>query len=139
MSEHDEPRRPGPQDLPVVRSQSDLERLWRLLMEPLGFAAPQIWILFLRDGHCEHSAKLEELPRRPDAGDLAGLRTLLEGVVTQVDDVEPVFLYARPGAGREDGDLAWVRTLAPHTPWPVHVAHDSELRVVAADELSASA
>lgn len=137
MSDHDDTTRPGPQDLPVVRSQADLERLWRLLMEPLGFAAPQIWILFLRDGHCEHSAKLEELPRRPDADDLARLTRLLASLAEEAD-VAPVFLYARPGAGREDGDLAWVRTLAPHTPWPVHLAHDSELRVVAADELSVS-
>lgn len=137
MSDHDDTPRLSPQELPVVHNQADLERLWRLLMEPLGFAAPQIWILFLREGHCQHSAKLEELPRRPDAADLARLTPLLTSLAEE-PDVVPVFLYARPGAGREDGDLAWARTLAPHTPWPVHVAHDSELRVVAADELAAS-
>ncbi|MBZ5734486.1 hypothetical protein K8Z61_08245 [Nocardioides sp. TRM66260-LWL] len=128
-----------PDDLPVVRTAADLERLWRRLMEPLGFAAPQVWLLVLERGQCRHATKLEDLPADPTPADLAIMADVLADLADLGDGRDVAFLYARPGGGRRDGDLAWARTLARASAWPVHLAHDTALWVAAPDDLGAIA
>lgn len=138
MTDHIET--PAPADgVPPVRTSSDLERLWRDLMGELGFASPQIWTVLLREGHLMQPVKLDELPLTPsdDAAERIGL--FVDMLCGLAGGIECAFLYARPGsAARTPGDLAWAQLLAPHSPWPVHLANDRELTVVAGDDLVAS-
>lgn len=119
-----------------LRTQADLEELWRELMGELGFAAPQIWTLLLHDGRVVQPIKLDELPLAP--GDDAAER--LASFVAMLRTVAPgagcAFLFARPGGPtRTPADLAWARLLAAHTDWPVHLADDHHLQVVSGDDL----
>lgn len=139
MTDHTPPLVPSDQ-LPPVRTQADLHLLWRRLMGRLGFAAPQIWALLLDDGRLLRPIKLEELPYAPspDADVRIGcFAEMLMGIGGDLDaDVRLAFLFARPGgATRTPADLAWARLLAPHSPWPVHLANDRELTVASPDDL----
>lgn len=139
MTDHIET--PDPADgFAPVRTPADLERLWRELMGELGFASPQIWTVLLREGRLMQPVKLDELPLRPsdDAAERIGL--FVDMLCGLQGGIECAFLYARPGgAARTTGDLAWARLLAPHSPWPVHLANDRDLAVVAGDDLTATA
>lgn len=127
-------------DVPPVRTPADLDRLWRRLMGDLGFAAPQIWTLLLRDGRLIRPITLDQVPVTPTSDAAQRLGHVVEAV--QGLDAEPLecaFLFARPGpAERTPSDLAWARLLAVHSPWPVHLANDHVLTVVAADDLAPS-
>jgi len=128
----------------VIRTQTDLEALWRTLMGDLGFSRTTLWLLLM-----DHAGEvlpvvvpIEDIPSRPtDAVEN------LTGVLTHV--VPPggsaAFLLTRPGA---DGPLtpserAWTRALEVvaanlgPTRWPVHRANDVALRPCTPDELAA--
>lgn len=132
----DIPPRLSSDQMPPVVDQASLEHAWRSLMGRLGFGIPQLWLLFLEDGHCGPMLVIDEVPLVPDAKDVASIRQLLGHLVEQGRQV--AFLFARPGRGRAPGDLAWARELGRLFPdgWPVHLANDVELRVAAPDDLA---
>ncbi|MEQ6900276.1 hypothetical protein [Nocardioides sp. YIM 152588] len=135
MSDHEIPPLLPPDRMPPIVDQVSLERTWRALMGELGFAEPQLWVLIMAGGRPLGLTKVEGVPLRPEPGDAAGLLDLLRDAVT--DDEELAFLFARPGRARAAGDVAWARALAPGSGrWPVHVANDRELWVVAPDDLA---
>lgn len=132
-----------PQPLPLdqmspIIDQRSLERTWRMLMGELGFATPQLWMLFLDPtGHIELVVPVHESPLEWEDDMRSGLLRVLESV--RPDSV--AFLFARPGGRlRTPADMTWARALAEisqrlGSPWPVHLANDHELTVVAPDDL----
>ena len=98
--------------------------------------------VFVDGDRPRHVVRVDDVPPAPTARDLAGVATLVDGIVDGPRSC--AFLYARPGgAERSAGDLAWARGLAEiglegHRVWPVHLANDVELRVAAPDDLAAA-
>ena len=119
----------------VVRTQADLERMWRLAMGPGGFARRSLWIVLLdEDGRPQPVIMpVDGVPSRP--GEMAAhLPDLTAGFRVHG---EPVLLLSRPGPGDiGDSDRAWARVLAPLTTWPVHLATRSGVRAFAPDDLT---
>jgi hypothetical protein len=139
MREHDEiPPLLPPDRMPPLTDQAALEHTWRALMGRLGFALPQLWLLFVDGDRPRHLLEVEDVPLHPTPADRAGLAAMLGHVLD--DRRSCAFLYARPGGpGRTPGDLAWARTLSSISgSWPVHLANDVELRVAAPDDLAAT-
>jgi hypothetical protein len=126
---------PGP--LPPLVDQAALERTWRSLMGRLGFASAQLWVLLVDGEQPLHVIEVTDLPPDPEQRDVEGIGLLVHQA--RQHDLSCAFLYARPGRPtRTDGDMAWVRGLvALDDRWPVHLANDAELRVVAPDDLVA--
>ena len=135
-----------PEDMPPVRSQTDLHRMWRTLMGPLGFGGRSLWLAVL-DEHGRPTPRLlqvDEMPPRPDPEMHASLVRVVASLAEGAGQV--VFLVSRPGSdGLTEDDVAWASTLrtvarlAGIPVWPVHRANDRALLVVAPDDLSASA
>ncbi|TWG91024.1 hypothetical protein L615_008500000180 [Nocardioides sp. J9] len=132
------PPRLSPDEMPPFTDQSSVEHAWRSLMGELGFATPQLWLLFVDGDRPRHVLNVEDVPLHPGASECATLGRLVEQLVG--GDRTCAFLYARPGGpGRTPGDLAWARALsATCDRWPVHLANDVELRVAAPDDLAAT-
>lgn len=136
-----------PDDLPPIRSQSDLERHWRALMGPLGFSKRTLWLMFVApDGATVgRLTQIDLVPARPVQRLLDQLlRTCAEMVEHDLPAGTTVaFLRSRPGRGPvDDEDVAWASGLlsAARTVGvpcePVHVANDERLVVVAPDHLT---
>lgn len=129
------PLRP-PHLMPPLVDQASLEATWRALMGELGFAVPQLWLLFIDGDRPRHVVHVEDVPLHPGEREIADVRTLLGHVVGGSRSC--AVLYARPGGTpRTAGDLAWARALdGVGGGWPVHLANDVELRVAAPDDLT---
>lgn len=97
---------------PTIRTQSDLERTWRHLMEPLGFGGHSLWFMLIGadDRPYPGLTEIEDCAEAPTADELASLGELL---ATVLPDVAPggrvAFLLSRPG---RDGVTARDRELA---------------------------
>ncbi|VXC10878.1 conserved hypothetical protein [Aeromicrobium sp. 9AM] len=133
--------------LPDVHAPADLERVWRLLIEPLGFDSRQIFAIMLdRDGRVHPSiVNVTDCPAAPDGQMLVSLARSLRGVLDEADpDGSLALLWARPThAGTRTSDIQWVRAITAvvqaHSlgEWPIHTADDSVLRVMSPDDLAA--
>lgn len=127
---------------PTVRTQADLEQVWRTLMQPLGFAGASIWMLRLdSDRQAVPSlleiAEAELAPEEPEPfGDL----------LRHLDGDDPggsfAFLRSRPGAGGVvPGDRAWAAFLyaagraAGVRVEVVHLATDTDVVPLPLDEV----
>lgn len=130
-------------DRPIC-CQADLHRLWRVLMGELGFARRRLWVLLVcADGRpVPHLIRVDEIPELP-GGRLDGLLEMCQ----QLDDECGVaVLLSRPGRdGVSAADRAWAGALLDAARatgvscWPLHVANDVAVRVVAPDGLADSA
>ena len=128
----------------TIRTQADLEALWRRLMGDLGFGRTTLWMLML-DGDGEVLpvvVPIEDIPARPTDA-VENLTQILTYVVPTGGSA--AFLLSRPGP---DGPLtaserAWTRALGyvgrnvGPTVWPVHRANDQALHVCTPDDLAA--
>lgn len=131
----------------LVHSPADLEACWRRLIEPLGFGSRQIFaILIDRDGEVFRSIiHVTECPRRPDAEMVGNLARALRHALDEADpEGSCALLWARPTSGGSRAtDVEWARAVLAAfdehglTRWPLHVADDSVMRVVAPDDLAA--
>ncbi len=132
---------------PRIRSQAGLEQLWRVLLEPLGFAGHSVWLMAIdRTGR-----PVPELLEVADVGRAPGPRStplLAAFVRDQVARLAPggraALLRSRPGGGRAGpDDLAWASVLhaacaAAGVPAEVvHLATDEDVRPVPLDALLA--
>lgn len=138
MSNHDStPPLLPPDEMPDITDQAALHDTWRALMGELGFAAPQLWLLFVDGPRPRHVLKVEDVPLHPEADEVAQLARMIEPMLDGRRTC--AFLYARPGGrARTAGDLVWARELAAiNDRWPVHLANDVELRVAAPDDVIA--
>ena len=138
----------NPENMPPVRTQADLHRLWRALMGPLGFGGRTLWLLLLEeDGQpTKHLVQIEDLPRSPDASERDNFAHFVGDLYRELGPCQLAFLLSRPGRdGLTDGDRGWASLLdgilrREGLPcWPMHRANDRELVVVAPDDLAASA
>lgn len=138
----------NPADLPPIRTQEELHRLWRMLMGPLGFGDRSLWLHLLdADGRSSPVlVQVDELPVLPDATMRRQLERFVRELVAHSGGDSVAFLLTRPGrSGLTPADRSWAEALSEVVrrvglrPWPVHRANDHELVVVAPDDLAASA
>jgi hypothetical protein len=128
---------------PVVRTQSDVEEMWRRLMTPLGFTSSTLWMVLIEDERpLPKVVELNDMPDSPTTRDAEALAGLLENLATPQTCC--AFLRSRPGAGRPDAnDLAWAQTLynagrlADVRLAVIHLAHDHDVLPLPMDDLLA--
>jgi hypothetical protein len=126
---------------PVIRTQSDLEELWRRLMSPLGFSSRSLWTVLVEDERpLPQITEFTEMPEAPDDEIAERLVEVLEDLATP--QISLAFLCSRPGAGRPDStDLAWARTLysvgnrAGVRLETIHLAHDHDVVPMPMDDV----
>ena len=130
---------------PVVRSQSDLEAVWKHLMEPQtvdGFDGHSLWLLVIEeDRPYPQITEIIEAVEPPDDQMVSSLAALLDGL--SGDGRRFAFLRSRPGhAGLTTNDLAWARALydaGRRAGVPLEVVHracDHDLVAVPMDEVT---
>ncbi|WP_456696319.1 hypothetical protein [Aeromicrobium sp. P5_D10] len=130
-----------------VHTTAELEACWRELIEPLGFASRQLFAIVI-DGQGEvfpHVINIAECPAVPEQVMVANLAEILRDVSRATEsDATCAVLWARPtSGGTRQTDLVWARMLTAELTrvglgrWPIHVADDSVMRVVAPDDLAA--
>jgi hypothetical protein len=128
---------------PVLRTQSDVEQMWRRLMSPLGFSSTTLWMVVVEDEQpLPRVTEFAGLPESPAAGDAEALAGVLENLATP--QISCAFLRTRPGHGRPDlHDRAWAQTLydagrlAEVRLEVIHLAHDHDVLPIAIDDLLA--
>lgn len=128
---------------PVLRTQADVEQMWRRLMTPLGFTRCSLWMVAVHDDRpfprVLEIALTELEPEDGDAEALAGMLQHLAGRRQRF-----AFLLSRPGSGRPGAsDRAWARELyaagrlASARLEVVHLAHDDDVCPLPLDDLLA--
>jgi hypothetical protein len=129
--------------LPLLRTQADVEQMWRRLMSPLGFSGCSLWLVVIEGEHpVPKVMEFAEMPMAPEDGDVEALAEVLgylAGPGTRL-----AFLRSRPGGGRPDAsDRGWARALydagrrAGATLEVIHLAHDHDVLPLTADDLIA--
>jgi hypothetical protein len=128
---------------PVVRSQSDLEAVWKQLMGPYGFSGHSLWLLAIDadDRPSPQITEITEAVEPPDDEMVASLATFLSGLADPGRRF--AFLRSRPGhAGLTDDDRAWARSLydaGRRAGVPLEVVHracDHDLVAVPMDDVA---
>ncbi len=130
-----------------IRNQSDVHRMWELLMQPLGFRSTSIWVTFIGvdDRPTRFLLEITESEHLPDAEEVANLFAMLEHVcVDEGEGTSVAFLVTRPGrdsVNAFDRDLAGrlvagARSSHVHC-HPIHVANDRAVWAVSPDDLAA--
>lgn len=100
---------------PVVRSQSDLEIVWRTLMRlhtaGRGFSGHSLWLLVIEDDHpYPQVTEITEAVEPPDERMTSSLAAFLDRL--SGEGRRFAFLRSRPGeGGLTDDDRAWARSL----------------------------
>jgi hypothetical protein len=130
-----------PDEMPPITDQMTLHRTWRALMGPLGFARRQLWVMHVGDDDRPLGVvQIDEVPAELDPEHAEMVVSMLREAA---GDVTFAFLFARPGRSpRTAADLSWAVGLtracraAGVRAWPVHLANDRELTVVAPDDLA---
>jgi hypothetical protein len=129
---------------PVVRTQIDLERMWRRLMSPLGFGGHTLWMVVIQDDRpVPQVMEIVEAGEPPKVEDVVSFAGLLERLA--MPGLRFAFLRSRPGSGRPDPvDRAWARALhdagrrAGAVVDVVHLAHDDDVLPIVLDDLLAA-
>ena len=134
---------------PTIRTQQDLETMWRTLMEPLGFGSHSVWLAFIRaDGRLTpHLTQVQDDGPVVGEAEREGLAHVLRHLR---DDLDPggrwAFLRSRPGqGGTTDLDRDWARMLydagraADVAVEVVHLATDTHLVPIPLDDVAALA
>ncbi len=130
-----------------IRSQSDLQRMWELLMRPLGFRTTSVWVTFIGpdDRPTRFLVEIAESEQLPEPEEVANLFAVLEQVChDEGEGTSVAFLVSRPGRdGVNDFDrrlatrlVAGARSSSLHT-HPIHVANDVAVWAVTPDDLAA--
>ncbi|MBA2445097.1 MAG: hypothetical protein H0V49_07180 [Nocardioidaceae bacterium] len=137
-----------PHEMQPIRTQADLEQHWRLLMGPLGFSRPQLWLNVLAPGGQPTAflAQLEDLPHEPDVQLLDRIMELNRQLLDHhVADGSVALLLARPGPDRRTlSDADWAVALtdaasAHDIPLrPIYLATDADLRIISPDDMLAA-
>jgi len=134
-------------DALAIRSQSDLQRMWELLMQPLGFRSTSLWVTFVGsdDRPTRFLIEIADSDRLPRAREVANLYDVLQQVVDEdPDELSVAFLISRPG---RDGTRTFDRELSARLVagsrvaglaiHPIHVADDVAVRAITPDDLAA--
>lgn len=147
MDDHHTSGTPSELDQLTLRSQADLQRMWELLMAPLGFRTTSLWVTFVGpdDRPTRFLIEIVESEALPSPTEVANLFDVLQQVLAEDPSaVSVAFLITRPG---RSGTTAFDRTLSARLlegaraagvpTHPVHVADDVAVRVVTPDDLAA--
>ena len=131
----------------TIRSQGDLQRMWELLMQPLGFRTTSLWVTFIGsdDRPTRFLIEVSESEHVPEPREVANLYDVLQQVIDQdPDDLTVAFLISRPG---RDGTRAFDREMSARLVAgsrtagvpirPIHVADDVAVRAITPDDLAA--
>jgi hypothetical protein len=126
---------------PELRTQTDLEQLWRRLMSPLGFGGHSLWMVVIQsDRPVPQLMEIVEAVAPPEPADVASFAGLLERLASP--DLRFAFLRSRPGCGRPDADdRAWARAMheagrrAGAAVDVAHLAHDDDVLPIVLDDL----
>jgi hypothetical protein len=130
-----------------IRSQSDLQRMWELLMQPLGFRATSVWVTFVGADQrpTRFLVEIAESEQLPEPQLVANLFDALEQIGAEEGEGTSVaFLVTRPGRDAVNAFdrelsgrlLAGARASTLHC-HPVHVANDVAVWAVTPDDLAA--
>ena len=129
----------------TIRSQADLESVWRTLMKPLGFDRSSIWMMLIGpdDRPLPQVMEIDEVDEAPVEELVAGLAGVLQQLREELlPEGRFAFLRSRPGAdGITADDRDWATALydaARRAGVPVEVVHracDVDLLPVPLDEL----
>lgn len=132
---------------PLVRTQSDLEAMWKELMSPHrdggGFIGHSLWLVVIDadDRPCPQITEITDAVEPPDEEMIASFATFLQHLAD--DDLRIAFLRSRPGhGGLTADDRAWARALydtgrVAGVPLEVvHRACDHDLVAVPMDEVA---
>ncbi|MBZ5737628.1 hypothetical protein [Nocardioides mangrovi] len=129
---------------PLVRTQADLEEVWRFLMRPLGFGRRSVWLLHLGADRRPTPVLTEitDCADRPEPDHAAGLAATLRELDRQEPGGSVAFLVSRPGRGVVDrDDVAWAVFLhetgreAGVRQETVHLATDDDVVAIPLDDL----
>jgi hypothetical protein len=132
-------------DTPQIRTQVDLEAMWRRLMSPLGFTRSSIWLVYVGpdDRPVPRLTEIEDADAPPGAQQAAGLCRVLASVADDLPGGRWAFLRTRPGRGGPDAaDRAWASVLlvacrrAGVATDVMHLATDDRLVPLPADDLA---
>ena len=147
MDDHHTSGTPSELDQLTLRSPADLQRMWELLMAPLGFRTTSLWVTFVGpdDRPTRFLIEIVESEALPSSTEVANLFDVLHQVLAEDPSaVSVAFLITRPGHG---GPTAFDRTLSARLlagaraagvpTHPVHVADDVAVRAVTPDDLAA--
>ncbi|MGA8248004.1 MAG: hypothetical protein WB797_13970 [Nocardioides sp.] len=134
---NDEPFRP------LIRTQAELEQLWRRLMSPLGFSGETLWMVVIQDDRpVPQVMEIVDAADAPGDDDVVAFARVLERLASP--DTRFAFLRTRPGGGRPDAlDRAWAQALYRAGRQSgagldiVHLAHDHDVLPIALDDLLA--
>jgi hypothetical protein len=131
----------------TIRSQGDLQRMWELLMQPLGFRSTSLWVTFIGsdDRPTRFLIEVAESEQVPEPREVANLYDVLRQVIDEdPDDLSVAFLITRPG---RDGTRPFDRELSARlfagaptagiAIHPIHVADDVAVRAITPDDLAA--
>lgn len=128
-----------------IRTHHDLFALWEAIVGEPGFGRRTLWLSFLDDD--QRPLKLilpfDDMPESVDTTTIGRLfdtvrEARAEGAIPYAS---LAVMFSRPGSGRiREGDRAWARALhdllSDQTPrWPVHLATDDGVVVLAPDDL----
>jgi hypothetical protein len=130
-----------------IRSQNDVQRMWELLMQPLGFRSTSVWVTFIGsdDRPTRFLVEIAESDQLPEPYEVANLFDVLEQICTDEGQGTSVaFLVTRPGrdsVNAFDRDIAarliaGARASGVHS-HPIHVANDLAVWAVTPDDLAA--
>jgi hypothetical protein len=130
---------------PLLRTQADVEALWRRLMSPLGFRSCSLWLVVVEDQRPRPQVvEFSDTPRTPAAHTSERLAVALENLAGD-PNISFAFLRSRPGAGPVTAyDLSWAKTLYDvgrrvGVPLLVtHLAHNHDVVPITADDLLAA-
>jgi hypothetical protein len=130
-----------------ISTQSDLHRMWELLMQPLGFRSTSVWVTLIgADDRPERLLiEIAESELLPETDQVRALFEALRQVISEEgDEISVAFLITRPGRdGISSFDRELTRLLMDGALFagvachPVHVANDVSIRAVAPDDLAA--
>jgi hypothetical protein len=126
---------------PLLRTQSDIEEMWRRLMSPLGFVSPSLWLVVIEEERpWPRVTEFCDMPVLPTEEIAEAMARALEKLAAP--HICCAFLRTRPGSGRPDAhDRAWAQTLdragrlAKVRLAVMHLAHDHDVLPLAIDDL----
>ena len=147
MDDDSPSKTPSELDRLTIRSQRDLQRMWELLMHPLGFRSTSLWVTFIGsdDRPTRFIIEVSESEQVPEPREVANLYDVLRQVIDQdPDDLTVAFLISRPGRdGTRDFDRQMSARLLTGSASagirirPIHVADDVAVRAITPDDLAA--
>ena len=130
-----------------IRTQSDLQRMWELLMKPLGFRSTSVWVTFIGpdDRPTRFLVEIAESEQLPEPVEVEHLYDVLEQVCADEGEGTSVaFLVTRPGrdsVNTFDRELATRLIAGSRSSYlrchPIHVANDVAVRAITPDDLAA--